>query len=135
MATSDPTTVTQITYMGTTMKVPVYPQSPLKNTMKPDLRPPIWQMAGSAAYRSANSFGSSPMVGLRPKAPLMTSQSTLHQKEQDPFWGARTATNFFDQNKRGTSVTVQNTPKKKSYERLGGVRPTDIQVESPQKVE
>lgn len=66
-------TVTQITYMGTTTKIPVGPQTPLKFSSKPDLRPPIWNMAGSAAYRSASSFGAAPMVGLRPKAPLMTS--------------------------------------------------------------
>ena len=116
-------TVTQITYMGTTVKVPVGPASPLKNSTKPDLRPPIWQMAGSAAYRSASSFNSVPMVGLRPKAPLMTSQSTLHKKPQDPFWASRTTSNFFEQDKRSSS-SVYNTPSK--YEGLGGLRPTDL---------
>ena len=127
-------TVTQITYMGTTVKVPVVPQSPLKNSAKPDLKPPIWQMAGQAAYRSASSFGSSPMVCLRPKAPLMTSQSTLHKKPQDPFWASRTTQNFFDERKRVSSVTSPGTPNK-TYERLGGLRPTDIQVLSPVKAE
>ena len=79
-------TINTMSYLGETKKVPAAPQRQLSATRRPELRPPVWQTHGKAAFRSASSFGSSPMQGLRPRAPLGTSQSTLHNKPHEDFF-------------------------------------------------
>ncbi len=76
-------TVNQMSYSGSTHNVPVGYWTPVKKIQRPELKPPLWQTGGKAAFRSASSFGAIPMVSLRPKAPLITAQSSLHQKPNE----------------------------------------------------
>jgi hypothetical protein len=113
-------TINTISYLGETNKVPAKQQRPLSYSKRPDLRPPVWQTQGNAAFRSASSFGSSPMQGLRPRAPLQTSQSSLHSKPHEDFFKKQSQmqTQFFSEKK-------PPIPDKKAYSSLGGVKPVN----------